>query len=162
MNAKPNNYAFIDSNNLHLSIKAQGWNLGYKRFRQYLYDKFDITRAFLFIGYVPKYMSMYKNLQKDGFIIKFRPTILLQDENLKGNVDAELILHTMIQYDNFDQALIVTGDGDFYCLVKYLKRKNKLLRLLVPDKYNYSSLYRKFNKYIVFMDGLKKKLEYVK
>lgn len=156
-----NNYAFIDSNNLYLSIKAQGWKLGYKRFRRYLYDKFSVTKAFLFIGYVSTYKNMYKSLQKDGFVIKFKPTISLTDEELKGNVDAELVLHTMIQYDKFDKAIIVTGDGDFYCLVKYLIRKDKFLKLIVPDKYNYSSLYRKFNRSIVFMNGLKRKLRYV-
>ena len=52
----------------------------------------------------------------------------LPDGKAKGNVDAELVLHTMVEYPNYDKALIVSGDGDFYCLVDYLKGKDKLLK----------------------------------
>ena len=41
-----NNYAFIDSQNLNLSIKELGWNLDFKRFRIYLQEKYSITKAF--------------------------------------------------------------------------------------------------------------------
>jgi len=53
----------------------------------------------------------------------------MPDGKVKGNVDAELVLHTMIEYLNYDRALLVTGDGDFFCLVDYLIKKNKLLKL---------------------------------
>ena len=105
---------------------------------------------------------MYKNLQQDGFILVFKPTLTLRSGKSKGNVDAELVLHTMLEYDNFDKAVIVTGDGDFYCLVEHLLKTGKLERLVVPDQNNYSSLLRKFNQHIVFLGGLKKKLEYKK
>lgn len=82
---------------------------------------------------------------------------------VKGNVDAELILHTMIQYKKYDKALIVTGDGDFYCLVDYLNKQGKLLKLLVPNVHKYSKLLKPFapNK-LDFMNNLKQKLEYKK
>ena len=47
------NYAFIDSQNLYLGIKEQSWELDFARFRVYLDDKFNVSKAFLFIGYVP-------------------------------------------------------------------------------------------------------------
>lgn len=59
-----------------------------------------------------------------------------------------------------EKAIIVTGDGDFYCLVKYLKDQDKLLKLLIPDKNHYSSLFRKMMPYISFMNDLRGKLEY--
>ena len=74
-------------------------------------------------------------------------------------MDAELVLHAMIEYPNYNQAVIVTGDGDFSCLVEYLMRQNKLLRLIVPDQRNYSSLLGKLRAPMVFMNGLKGKLE---
>jgi hypothetical protein len=48
-----NNYAFIDSQNLNLSIQEQGWKLDFGRFRIYLKDQYGVNKAFLFIGYVP-------------------------------------------------------------------------------------------------------------
>jgi len=52
------NYAFIDSQNLNLSIQAQGWRLDYRKFRRYLDDKYHIDKAFLFLGYLPENESL--------------------------------------------------------------------------------------------------------
>ena len=162
MNIKTNNYAFIDSNNLNLAIREQGWKLDFKRFRIYLKDKYKITKAFLFLGYIAEYKNLYTSLQEDGFIIVFKPTLILPSGKPKGNVDAELVLHTMIEYPNYDKALIVTGDGDFRCLAEYLVKNKKLLRLMIPDRHNYSSLLRDFNRYVVYMNNLKNKMGYEK
>ena len=86
----------------------------------------------------------------------------LPSGKVKGNVDAELVLHTMIELNNFDKAIIVSGDGDFACLIDYLVRKDKLHKLLIPDKNSYSSLLRKFMGSIGFMNSLRGKLEYKK
>lgn len=157
-----NHYAFIDSQNLNLSIRNQGWVLDFSRFRKYLWDKYDIVRAFLFIGYIPNNQTLYTKLQEDGYILVFKPTLTLPDGKVKGNIDAELVLHAMIELGNYDKALIVTGDGDFYCLVDYLRKKEKLLRLMVPDRRKYSSLFSKMMEHIVFMNDLRGKLEHKK
>jgi len=156
------NYAFIDSQNLNLAIRSQGWILDFKKFRRYLQDKYRIDKVFLFIGYVPQNQDLYTGLQKDGYILVFKPTLTLPGGKVKGNVDAELVLHTMIEYPNYNKALIVTGDGDFYCLVDYLIKHDKLLKLMIPNKKEFSSLFRKLMRYIVFMDNLKNKLEHKK
>ena len=132
--------------------------MDFRRFRIYLKEKYGIAKAFIFIGYVPQNQALYTNLQKDGYILVFKPTLNLPG-GIKGNVDAELVLHTMIEYPNYDKALIITGDGDFYCLVDYLLKKDKLLKLLAPNLYAYSSLYRKLTTHINFMNNLKDKLK---
>ncbi len=68
----------------------------------------------------------------------------------------------MIELPNYDKTLIVAGDGDFACLVDYLSKKKKLLKLMIPNQNKYSSLFRKFMAEIVFMNSLKNKLEYKK
>lgn len=160
MSENQNNYAFIDSQNVNLAIRDQGWILDFKRFRKYLEDKYSISKAFIFIGYINTNQNLYTSLQKDGYILVFKPTLNLPDGKAKGNVDAELVLHTMIEYPNYNKALIVSGDGDFYCLVDYLKREDKLLKLMIPNRNRYSSLLRKFSQEIVFMNDLRGKLEY--
>jgi len=157
-----NNYAFIDSQNLNLSIRDQGWILDFGKFKQFLRDKYGVTHAFLFIGYIYENQDLYTSLQKDGYILIFKPTLKLPDGRVKGNVDAELVLHAMIEYDNYDKALIVTGDGDFYCLVDYLVKKDKLLKLMVPNRNKFSSLFRRMMPHIMFMNDLRGKLEHRK
>lgn len=158
MEKKENNYAFIDSQNLNLSIKDQGWSLDFVKFRKYLSDRFFVTQAYLCIGYVNKNESLYTYLQKAGYVLIFKPTLKLPDETVKGNVDAELVLHTMIEYNNYNQAVVVSGDGDFHCLIEHLVKNKKLKRLVVPNKFSYSSLLRHFNEYITFLNNTKEKL----
>ena len=159
---RANNYAFIDSQNLNLAIRDQEWILDYKRFRKYLEQKYDISQAFLFIGYVPSNQNLYTSLQKYGYLLIFKPTLILQSGKTKGNVDAELVLHSVIEMQNYDKAIIVSGDGDYHCLVDYLIKQDKLLHLMIPNRYKYSSLLKKFSDKIVFMNNLKEKLEYKK
>jgi len=154
------NYAFIDSQNLNLSIRDQGWRLDYKRFCKYLKHKYRVVKAFLFIGYIPALEALYNALQQQGYILVYKPTLDLKDGKVKGNVDAELVLHTMIEWDNYDKALIVTGDGDFFCLIEYLKIKGKLEKLLIPNRCKYSTLLRKFGNDTIFVNELRGKLEY--
>jgi|SRR3989344_324069 len=164
MKQKRNNYAFVDSQNLNLAIRDQGWILDLKRFRVYLKDKYGISKAFLFLGYVEKNKKMYDFFQRVGYTCIFKPTLERKDGHTKGNCDAELVLHTMIEFNNFDKALIVSGDGDFYCLTEYLIKKKKLTRVLIPNENSYSSLLRKLslpgNKALDFMNTLRNKLEY--
>jgi hypothetical protein len=40
-----NNYAFIDSQNLNLGIRELGWILDFKKFRVYLRDKYNVSKA---------------------------------------------------------------------------------------------------------------------
>ncbi len=156
-------YAFIDSQNLNLGVKSQGWDLDWRKFRQYLRNKYSVAKAYLFIGQVAGNESLYAFLQECGYFLIFKPTLYRRERDkviIKGNVDAELVLHAMIQYKNYQKAVIVTGDGDFYCLVEYLEGKRKLLKILAPTKH-YSSLLRRFNQkqYIIRIDLLRKSLE---
>ena len=158
---KPIIYAFIDSQNLNLGVKSQGWILDWRKFRQYLRNKYNVTKAYLFIGQVAGNESLYTFLQECGYIIIFKPTLeRLKDGRveIKGNVDAELVLHSMIQFNNYDKAIIVSGDGDFHCLVEYLVSQNKLLLILAPNKY-YSRLLKPFSRFIVRVDRLRESLE---
>ena len=151
-------YVFIDSQNLHLGVRSQGWKLDWSKFRQYLKNKYIVTHAFAFVGYKPGNESLYHKLQKMGYIVVLKPTMELPDKTVKGNVDAELVLHTMIEFKKYDRAIIVSGDGDFFCLVEYLVNKNKLLHLMTPNKH-YSKLFKPYSSYIVRVDQLRESLE---
>ncbi len=154
-----NNYAFIDSQNLNVSVNRLGWRVDFYKFRIYLKDKYKVSKAFLFIGYIDGNQGLYRHLQEAGFICIFKPTLQYRDGTTKGNVDAELVLHTMIEIENYNKAIIVTGDGDFYCLAKYLLNIGKLEKILIPDQNKYSYLLRDIpSEYIAFISDLKKKL----
>lgn len=159
-----NNFAFIDSQNLNLSIRELGWILDFRKFRIYLKEKYGVSKAFLFIGFIEGNNELYTSLQEAGFICIFKPTLKYKDGTTKGNCDAELVLQAMIELPNYQKAIIVTGDGDFHCLVKYLITKDKLEALMVPNRFKYSALLKlkEFGPYIKYMNELASKLEYNK
>lgn len=155
-------YAFIDSQNLNLGTQASGWKLDFRKFRLYLTNKYGVERAYLFIGQLTGNESLYTALNEMGYILVMKPTTEYKIDDkvtVKGNVDAELVLHAAaIQYKQYDQAIIVTGDGDFRCLVEFLRDKEKLLHIMVPND-KFSKLLRDYTKYIVRIGQLRQKLE---
>ena len=155
------NYAFIDGQNLNLGVQDLGWKLDFKKFRVYLREKYKVEKSYYFIGYMVGMSDLYASLQSYGYILIFKPTLKKPDGSVKGNCDAELVLQTMIEFDKYEQAIIVSGDGDFACLVKYLNEKGKLRCLLVPNAQKCSALLKKPSAgKMVFLDGLRGKLEY--
>ncbi len=156
------NYAFIDSQNLNLGVREQGWKLDFKRLRVYLSDKYKVEKAFIFIGFRADNTDLYKFLQDVGYICIFKPTLKIRDGATKGNCDAELVLHSMIEYNNYDRAVIASGDGDFSCLINYLLEQNKLECVLIPNQRKYSALLKteSIKPYLRFASDLKTKLEF--
>jgi uncharacterized LabA/DUF88 family protein len=118
----------------------------------------------LFIGYVAGNGNLYSYLQEAGFICVFKPTLKYKDGTTKGNCDAELVLQTMIEFPNFNRAIIVTGDGDFYCLIKYLIEKEKLQNVLIPNRLKFSALlkWKIFRPFLRYLNDLEPRLSYKK
>ena len=178
MATKKGNYAFIDNQNLNLGVQKLGWKMDWKRFRQYLADTYGVTKAYMFIGHMPEHEDMYLKMHELGYLVVLKPTFdmtrmpkpeLPREEKpdekaeekkiVKGNVDAELVLWAVKEMKNYDKALVVSGDGDFYCLVEYLAKEKKLLHLLAPNG-QYSNLYNSYEEYIERIDKQRKILAY--
>ncbi len=137
-----NNYAFIDGQNLYLGIRALGWHLDYRKFRRYLREKYGITSAYLFIGYVGANEPLYQKLERSDFILVFKPITLGTGGKIKGNIDADLVVKAMAELDHYNKALIISGDGDFYSLVGYLNAIGKLKAIIAPNQGGCSRLLR--------------------
>src|SRR5579884_3277106 len=171
------NYAFIDSQNLNLGTQRMGWKLDWRKFRQYLKDKHGVAKAYMFIGYMSENEALYEYMHELGFLVVLKPTIDLNilkdvavkaedsakpaDEKpaVKGNVDAELVLYAMKELPNYEQAIIVSGDGDFFSLAEYLSEQGKLASIMAPN-WQYSSLLKPFESKIIRLDQLRKQLAY--
>lgn len=163
MTQRSKNYAFIDSQNLNLGVRSLGWKLDYKKFRLYLKNKYGVSEAYLFIGKTDGNQDLYTSLQQAGYTLMFKPTVAYYEDGkktMKGNVDAELVLYASAKlYDKYEQAIIVSGDGDFYCLAEYLEENSKLLRIITPNR-RYSKLLSGYRQYITHLEQLQTKLEY--
>lgn len=128
------NVAYIDGANLHNGIKSLPWNFDYGRFRVWLREKYAVEQAYLFIGMMPKYAQLYTKLQERGYTLVFKDIIYDNNGKAKGNCDADLVVAAMQDaYENkFDNAVLVSSDGDYAPLVKFLLSKEKMLAVVSP------------------------------
>lgn len=148
--------------------------MDWKRFRQWLADKYGVTHAYMFIGYMAENESLYELMYDHGYLVVLKPTTEIkaqeveglteaekeaQKPTVKGNIDADLVLHAMKELHNYDKAVIVSGDGDFFGLVEYLAKEGKLEKILTPNQ-RYSTLLKDFEPYIEGLDGHRRELAY--
>lgn len=168
------NYAFIDSQNLNMSVGSNidhkgrriyyGWRLDFEKFRIFLKDKYKVDKAFLFIGNLEGQEELYDTMKEAGYEVVLKPTTSYTDIDgnitVKGNVDTDLVLYAAArEIHNYDKAIIVTGDGDFLSLLEYLEEKNKLGKVIIPNKVRYSQLLTAFASYFDYASTNRKKLE---
>ncbi len=132
----------------------------------------------MFIGYVPEFEEMYQQLHDSGYLIVLKPTFDMtrpraeveeqksdsgeakKDEKpTKGNIDADLVLWAVKEMPYYSQAVLVSGDGDFYGLVEYLIEQNKFSKLLAPNLF-YSGLYNRYETYVDRLDLHRSELSY--
>ena len=154
------NFAFIDGQNLYLGLKEISIALDFRRFRMYLRDRLQVAEAYYFIGYMPERKQLYTNLQRAGFVLQFKEVARDRDGKAKGNVDVDLTLRAVDTIAMYDQAVLVTSDGDFASLVSYLIEKNKLRTVLSPARAKCSYLLRRAAKgRIDFLEDIRSKIE---
>ena len=153
-----NNYAFIDGQNLHMGTNSEdpAWSVDFLKFRKYLEQKYQVARAYYFLGFViDKKTDLYDRIQEAGFILKFREHNSAMIGKKKGNVDADIIFDVMKKiYKNepFDKIVLVSGDGDYKMLVDFLIEEGRFKKILFPNKKFASSLYKKLTR--VYFDYL--------
>lgn len=161
------NLVFIDGQNLHLGIQSNNWAIDHQKFRIYLKDKFKITEAYYYLGYVDEeHQKLYKSLQQAGFIVTFKEHSKVMQGRKKGNVDTDIVFEVMeslIEREDFEKIYLVSGDGDYIKMVKFLIKKNKFGKILFPNQKKASSLYKSLtsNNYLD-MSGIRAKIEYKK
>ncbi len=174
-------HAFIDSQNLNIGVQKFGWKMDWIKFRKFLAEKHGVTKAYMFIGYVPEFESLYDQMHDAGYLVVLKPTYDMtkaqqephepgldkdgkpeepeEKKPVKGNIDADLVLWAMKEMSNYDKMILVSGDGDFYSLIEYLEAKGRLHKVLTPS-FQYSQLFNKYDKYIERLDTHKQELRY--
>ena len=158
MRKSENNFAYIDGSNLYKGVENLGWRLDYKRFRTWLKDKYKVSQAYIFIGLIPKNKDLYTSLQEAGFTLVFKEITYGEEGRVKGNCDADLVLKaTRDAYENaFNKAVLVSSDGDYAGLVKFLQEKNKFLAVVSPAMpKNCSVLLKRTNAKIAYLNDQK-------
>jgi len=159
---KIKNFAFIDGQNLYMNTakkEADSWKVDLARFRVYLEEKYNIEKAYYFLGYIQEInQELYEEIQNAGFVLMFREHSPAMIGKKKGNVDSDIIFHIMkklYRKEVFNKIILVSGDGDYKLLVDFLIEENKFEKILFPDRKFRSSLYKELsNNYFAYLDDI--------
>ena len=180
------NIAFIDAQNMHFGttkchicaenlnkelkdinledcICGCAWKVNLAKFRIYLRENYNVGEAYYVLGYLQdENDDLYNNIQKAGFIVLFKEHTKLLRSKKKGNVDTDIVfevIKNIIDNKNLDKIVLVSGDGDYKKLVKYLILKYKFAKILFPNKKFASSLYKELGS--EFFDNLENIKNYI-
>ncbi len=150
MNKTERNIAFVDGQNLYLGTTKhpdEPWQVDLARFRVYLEKKYGVTKAYYYFGYMSdEHRDVYDEVQEAGFVVRFRKHVPAMKSLKKGNVDTEIIfegMYRLYKQDDFEKVVLVSGDGDYYRMVKFLLDEKRLEKVLFPNEYA-SSLYKQY------------------
>ena len=79
-------------------------------------------------------VKFYLKLEQFGYNLFLKPVKMYDQEDgmtrRKANCDADMTFHLMKEKDNFDRVVILSGDGDFLPVLKYLRKLGKEVIIL--------------------------------
>jgi uncharacterized LabA/DUF88 family protein len=88
----------------------------------------------LLIGRHLQRVRFYLKLEKFGYLLFLKPVKLYnQDDGTtkrKANCDVDMAFHLMKEQDAFEKVIVLSGDGDFLPVLKYLRLVKKEVILL--------------------------------
>lgn len=101
-----------------------------------LFKKKDVLSeaAVLLIERHLRRVRFYCKLEKFGYALFLKPVKRYEQEDetfvRKANCDVEMTLRIMLEKDNFDRAVVLSGDGDFLPVLRHLRKKRKEVVIL--------------------------------
>jgi hypothetical protein len=150
---------YIDAANLHKGSLQVGLNLDYRKLKIWLQEKFKPDHVFLFIGHLPSQQKLYRELLTHGFDLIYKEVVIDDKGKIKGNCDADLVLKCVSDfYENkFTSMVLISSDGDYAGLVKFMKERDHFHLLISPSN-KCSFLLRKLNIPILYLITQKNKI----
>lgn len=161
-NKTGNNIAYIDGANLHKGVESLGWKLDYDKFRIWLFQKYGIAIAKIFMGKVLSHKDIYARLRESGFEIIFKKAVRQRNRKIKANCDTELAVTALSDFyeKRLAKAIIVSSDGDFSIVGQFLKERYSILAIVSPRN-SCSLLLKRLNLPILYLDSQRIHLEIV-
>jgi uncharacterized LabA/DUF88 family protein len=137
--SSPRVAVFIDGANIFYTQRDKlHWWIDFKKLRSYFDELGSIVECIFYTGQgAPPEVTQEKFLDflsHNGYSIETKTIKTIQDADgttsQKANLDIELVLDMFNQIDNYDLAILVSGDGDFERPLKLLRARGKSFRVL--------------------------------
>ena len=143
-----------------MGIISQGWAVEYSKLFVYLKDKYRTKEIYIFLGYLKKMKKLYSKLESIGYNLVFKEAVVQGENKIKANIDVELTIYvSCLFFDQYDKAVVISGDGDFKILYEYLLERNKLLNIIIPNRKKSSRLLKDFDEHLIYLEHERNKIE---
>jgi uncharacterized LabA/DUF88 family protein len=115
---------FVDAVNIEKSAKQKGLKPDYQKLEQELTKSApEVLGLFYYTALEANAKPKAKGIANYQVISK--PVVRYQNGKAKGNLDSEIIRDLMSKSSEFGTAILVSGDGDFTCIVEHLQQQHK-------------------------------------
>lgn len=177
-------YICIDMSNAHYYLKREGWQIDWRKFKPYFENIFDSPKFFYyekipskavyldihpghtfceFIETKKKKLNYFKFLNQLSFKVRHKPVGRVYDATSgqhrhKCNFDVELTIDALDGLDSYDVFVLMSGDGDFTKLVKYLKGKKKKTVIIAPSDRLSNTLEEAANQ-VIYLEDLEAEIK---
>lgn len=126
-------YIFIDASNIIYGARSYGWKMDFEKLFRYLATRFQATRILYYAGLDngnKQQLQFYEKLQQFGYELRLVPVKSFKDGRKKADVDARMTFEAMKYADEYEKAIFLTGDGDYYWLFEDLLKRGKDIKLI--------------------------------
>jgi uncharacterized LabA/DUF88 family protein len=124
---------FIDGSNLYHSAKELGYEINYQDFFDWFQDANSVCQAFFYTGIDSSNQQQKQflyRLESYGYQIISKEVVKRFNGSKKANLDVELALDLVNKANDYDTAILVSGDGDFSEAIKQVKALNKRVEVI--------------------------------
>jgi len=157
---------FIDGNNFFNLCKRQlGWNVDLRKLIEHYNQIGTVVDAFYYsaIDLARPANKFLDSLPYYGFVLVSKPLKTVGygvDAHQKGNLDIEIVMDMFNTIDNYDMAVLVSGDGDFMRPLELLRARGKRFQVLSHPAVVAKELLSVAGMHYVNISGLEKELKY--
>lgn len=148
---------FVDVQNMYYSAKElHNAKVDYSSLLKVARDDRKLIRAIAYVieAHAPEEENFFEVLENIGFKVRKKELREFYDGTKKGDWDMGIAIDAIRMSEKIDVAVLVTGDGDFKSLIKYLQAKGIQVEIISFGKSTAEELVRESD---VFLNMDKKK-----
>ncbi|MEK7597788.1 MAG: NYN domain-containing protein [Patescibacteria group bacterium] len=136
-NKKQVMFAFIDATNIIYGAGGSGWKVDFKKLMTYLKSRYQVLKVLYYAGVDSnnqKQLNFYKKLESFGYKLRLVPVKTFKDGKKKADVDSRMTFEIMLLLNQYNNAIFMTGDGDFYWVFEYLIQTKMSVKLIANSR----------------------------
>lgn len=141
---------FIDGGNLYHAAKLLNFKIDFMRLKDYFVPEMNkLSDAFYYSAFNPSDEFIFRILdwlRHNGFVVRTKEVKKYPDKTMKGNLDVEIVIDMLTTIEEYDVAILFSGDGDFVRCVEELQKRGKIVHVVSTEKSDPSLLSKDLKK----------------